>query len=294
MVTEKCTDCHGRYFNICRSIGLVPRTEGTCTKPKAVGVATTVKPPATNVLRATNDGTAWFRSKPRGSPLGFFMLKILDFVGSPDFDVGQRRCHMGIGILITLVFAVAFLVIYCLMRLSCVLKRKYREAERFHLPGAHILHVRFLQGAAKATRSSDPRGHVRGGHYRRRRNNPLHSLTVLNDPLSRSQGQNPDRNAGLFIDIFYFSLYAMCEVNFLQRRSMRRIMSVWKREEIAQKTWMTFLGFALISFTLTSFGPIQMTEIQLMRYIMRDPGGMSDLLLPQSPRSSSLLPSAPS
>jgi hypothetical protein len=38
---------------------------------------------------------------------------------------------MGIGILITLVFAVAFLVIYGLMRLSCVLKRKYREAENF-------------------------------------------------------------------------------------------------------------------------------------------------------------------
>jgi len=60
-------------------------------------------------------------------------------------------------------------------------------------------------------------------------------------------------------------------------------MSVWKREEIAQKTWMTFLGFALISFTLTSFGTIQMTEIQLMRYIMRDPGGMSDLLFAAIP-----------
>jgi hypothetical protein len=38
---------------------------------------------------------------------------------------------MGIGILVTLVFTVAFLLIYGLMRLSCFLKRKYREAENF-------------------------------------------------------------------------------------------------------------------------------------------------------------------
>lgn len=64
---------------------------------------------------------------------------------------------------------------------------------------------------------------------------------------------------------------------------MRKIIDLWKTEEIPQKAVRIFLWIALITFGVTTFGPVQMTERQLLRHIVQNPSGMHDLLFAAVP-----------